>query len=76
MVSTYCIAYIRLFLVLLGNLGTIECVRQFALLVGHLSYVVQQSGTLCLLGVQSKLGCHTGTQVGCLTGMLQEVLTV
>ena len=35
------IADIRLFLVLLCQLGSIECVRQFGLLVGHLTYIVK-----------------------------------
>ena len=76
MVSADSVADVWLLLVLLGNLGTIECVRQFALLIGHLTYIVQQAGTLCLLRVQAQLGCHNGTEVGCLASVLQEVLTV
>ena len=49
------IADIGLLLVLLGNLGAIECVRHLVLLIGHLTNIVEQSGTLGLLGVQAQL---------------------
>ena len=76
MVSTYGIADVWLLLELLGNLGTIECVRQLTLLVRHLTDIVEQTGTLCLLGVQAQLRCHDSTEVGCLACVLQEVLTI
>ena len=76
MVSTDGIADICLLLVLLGYLGTIECVWQFALLVWHLTDIVQQTGTLCLLRVQAQLRSHHRTEIGSFARMLQEVLTI
>ena len=51
-------------------------VRQFAFLIRHLTYIMQQSCTLGLLRVQSEFGCHDSAEVGCLAGVLQEVLSV
>ena len=76
MVGADGITDVGLLLELLGNLGTIECVRHLALLVGHLSNIVEQSRTLGLLGIQAQLCGHDGTEVGGLTGMLQQVLAV
>ena len=49
---------------------------QFAFLIGHLADVVQETGTLCLLGIQAEFGSHYGAKVGGFSGVLQEVLTV
>ena len=76
MVGTDGITDVGLFLVHLSNLGTIEGVGHLTLLIGHLADVMQQSGTLGLLRVQTQLGCHNGTEVGRLTGMLQQVLSI
>lgn len=64
------------FLELLGQLHTIECVRQFGLFVGYLADIVQQSGTFGFLRVQSQFRCHDGAKVGCFAGVLQQVLSV
>ena len=61
MMSTNSIAYIGLLFILLGNLGTIECMRQFAFLIGYLTDVMQQAGSLCFLGIQAEFACHNGT---------------
>ena len=50
--------------------------RQLALLVWHLTDIVEQASALCLLRVQAELGSHNSTEVGCLASVLQEVLTV
>ena len=50
--------------------------RIFCILIRHLTYIVQQSGTLSLLRVQSELGSHHSTQVRSLAGVLQQVLSV
>ena len=75
-VSTDGVAYLGLFLELLGELHTDECVRQLGLVVGHLTNIVQQTGTAGNLGIQTQLGSHNACQVGRLTGVLQQVLTI
>ena len=54
MVSTDGIADIRFFLILLCNLGTIQCVWQFTLLIRHLTNIVQETSTLSLLRIQTQ----------------------
>ena len=76
MVSTNGVADVRFLLIFLCNLGTIECVRQFTLLIRHLTYIVQQAGSLCLLGIKAKLSSHNSTEIGCFACVLQKVLTV
>ena len=76
MVGTDGVTDVGLLLVLLGNLGAIECVRHLALLVGHLTDVVQQTGTLGLLRVQPQFGSHHSTEVSRLAGVLQQILAV
>ena len=49
---------------------------QLALLVGHLSYIVQKTGTLCLFGVESQFRCHHSAKIRRLACMLQKVLPV
>ena len=67
---------VGLLLIFLGELGAIERVGQVGLLVGHLADIVEQSGTLGLLRVETQLGGHDGAQVGRLAGVLQQVLSV
>ncbi len=50
--------------------------RQFRLVVRHLAYVVQESGTARFLRVQAQLRRHYGTEVGRLAAVLQKVLAV
>ena len=75
-VSTDSVADVRLLLVLLGQLGAIECVWQFGLLIGHLANVVEQTCALRLLGIQAQLTGHHGAEVGRLAGVLQQILAV
>ena len=67
---------VGLLLIFLGELGAIECVGQVGLLIGHLADIVEQSGTLGLLRVETQLGGHDGAQVGRLAGVLQQVLSI
>ena len=76
MVSSNGIHDVGLLFILLSNLGTEQCVRQLALLIRHLADVVKQSGTLGLLRVQTQLSCHHRAEVGCLAGMLKQVLSI
>ena len=76
MVRTDGVADVGLLFVLLADLHSEDGVRQFGLVVGHLADVVQQSGAACLLRVQAQLRGHDGAEVGCLAGMLEEVLAV
>ncbi len=76
MVSTDSIADIWFLLILLCYLGTIQCVWQFALLIRHLTDIVQETGTLSLLRIQAQFRCHNRTEVSSFTSMLQEVLTI
>ena len=76
MVGTDGIADIRLLFVFLCNLRTVDSVRILGILIGHLTYIVQQSGALGLLRIQTELGSHHGTEVGRFTGVLQQVLAV
>ncbi len=50
--------------------------RQFTLLIGHLADVMQQSCSLCLLGVQPEFACHHSAKIGRLACVLQQVLSV
>ena len=75
-VGTNGIADICLLFVLLSQLGTIECVWQLAFLVRHFTYIVEQTGALGFLGIEAQLSGHDGAEVGCLAGMLKEVLTI
>ena len=76
MVGTDSIADIGFLLEFLGYLGAIEGVGKLTLLIGHLADIVEQSGTLCFLRIQSQFRCHDSTEIGRLTGMLQQVLTI
>ena len=76
MVSTDGIADVRLFLALLSKLGTIESMGHLGIFIRHFTDVMQQAGTLGLLGVETQFGSHHGTQVGRFARVLQEVLTV
>ena len=76
MVGTDGITDVGLLLELLGDLCTIECMGHLALLVGHLTDIVEQTSSLGFLRVQSKFGGHDCTEISCLTGMLQQVLSV
>ena len=51
-------------------------VRQFAFLIRHLTYIVQQACSLRLLGIKTKLSSHNSTEIGCLACVLQKILTV
>ena len=75
-VCSDCIAYIGLFLVFFCDFCTVESVAEFTFLVGHLAYVVEESGALCLLGIQSQFGCHYGAEVCRFACVLEEVLSV
>ena len=70
------IADIGLLLVDLCDLCAIEGVWHLALLVGYLTDIVEETSALGLLGVEAQFGCHDGTEIGRLTGVLQEVLTI
>ena len=70
------VADLRLFLVLLGQFHTKQCVWKLRLLLGNLTDVVQETGPLGELRIQTELGCHDGADVGDLTGVLEQVLTV
>ena len=70
------IANIGLFLEFLGNLGTVDSVWIIGILIGHLTNVVQQTGTLSLLRIQSQFSSHHSTEVGRLASVLQQVLTI
>lgn len=50
--------------------------RQLRLVVGNLTYVVQQSGAPGQLGVQTEFGGHDAAQVGYLARVLEQVLSV
>ena len=67
---------IRFLLIFLSDLSTEQSVRQLTLLIGHLTDIVEQSGALSLLRVQSELGGHHRAEVSGLAGVLQEVLSV
>ena len=43
-----------------------ECVGEFRLFVGHLAYVVEQSGATGLLGIETEFRSHNGTEIGSL----------
>ena len=75
-VRTDRIANIRFLLVLLSNFGTVDGVREFGFLIGHLTYVVEQAGTLCLLGVQSEFGRHDAAKIGCFARVLEQILPI
>ena len=47
-----------------------------SILIGHLTYIVKQSGTLSLLRVKTQFCRHNGTKVSGLTSMLQKVLAI
>ena len=49
------IADVGFLLVFLRNLGTVKSVGQLALFVGHLADVVEQTGTLGFLRVETQL---------------------
>ena len=70
------IADVRLFLVLLTELHPQESVWQLGLVIGYLTDVVQEAGTLSVLGVEAELTGHDGAEVGGLAGVLEEVLPV
>ena len=50
--------------------------RQLALLVRHLTDIVEKTGTLSLLRIQSELGSHHSAEISCLTRMLKQVLAI
>ena len=50
--------------------------RQFRLFIGHLAYVVEESGAACFLGIEAEFRCHDGAEIGRLAGVLQQVLSV
>ena len=70
------IADVRLFLVLLTELHPQECVWQLGLVIGYLTDVVQEASALSVLGVETELTGHDGTEVSSLAGVLEEVLPV
>ena len=70
------VADIRFFLEFLSQLHTIECMRQFRFFIGHFTDIMQQTCTFCLLRVQAQFRCHHSTEIGCFTGVLQQVLTI
>ena len=76
MVGADGVAYIALLLVLLGELHTDDCVRQFGFVIGHLANIVQKACAACRLGVESQLRGHDTCKVGRLAGVLQKVLSV
>ena len=49
---------------------------QFFLIFGHLTDVVQQTGTLGGFHVEAKFGSHGGAELSRLDGVLQQVLTI
>jgi hypothetical protein len=50
--------------------------RQFGFLIGHFTYIVQQTGPTGFLGIQTEFRSHNGTKVRRFTRVLQQVLTV
>ena len=70
------IAYLRTLLVLLGKLGTENCVREFRLILAYLADIVKQSGAAGNLRVQPELGGHYGAYVCDFAGVLEKVLAV
>ena len=70
------VADIGLLLILLGQTHTVLGVCHLGLLIGHLTYIMKQTGTFCLLGVQTQFCSHYGTEVSGLTCVLQQVLSV
>ena len=70
------IADVGLFLVLLTELHPQECVWQLGLIIGYLTDVVQEAGTLSVLGVETQFTGHDGAEVSGLAGVLEEVLPV
>ena len=69
-VGTDGVADVGLLLVLLTELHPEEGVGQLGLVVGHLTYIMQEPSALGVLGVESQLGGHDGTEVGRLAGVL------
>ena len=76
MVRSDSVADVGTLLVLLGELHSQECVREFRILVGYLSDIVEKAGPLRDLRVEPEFGSHGGTDVRNLTGVLQKVLSV
>ena len=70
------IANVGLLFIFLCYLRTIQSVGQFAFLIGHFAYVVQQSGALSLFGIEPQLAGHDSTEIGRFAGMLQQVLPI
>ena len=50
--------------------------RQFVLLIWHLTNIMEKTCTLSFLWIQSQLRCHHRTQICRLTCMLKKVLTI
>ncbi len=63
-------------LVLLGQLHTEQCVRQFRLLWPYLPNIVQQASAPGQLSVQAQLRGHGGAEIGDLSAVLQQVLPI
>ena len=75
-VSTDGVTDVWLLLIFLCELSTIECVWNLTLLIRHLTDIVKQTCTLCLLWIEPKLRCHYSTEIGCFTSMLEKVLAI
>ncbi len=76
MVGTDGIAHIRVLLILLGQLHAKDCVRQFGVGLRHFANIVQQTGTLGQLGIETQFRSHGSSQIGHLAAVLQQVLAV
>ena len=76
MVSADGVADVGFLLEFLGNLGSVEGVRHFRLLVGHFTDVVEQASALGFLGVETQFRSHHGAEVGSFACMLQQVLAI
>ena len=74
MVRPYGVADFGLLLILLSKLGTEQCVREFGVILRDLAYIVEESGALGELGVQTELRSKNRADVGNLAGVLQKVL--
>ncbi len=70
------VADFRFLLVLFRELHSEQCVRKIGILIGNLSYVVEESRPLRRLCVESEFRCHGSGNVGHLTGMLEKVLAI
>ena len=59
------VAYLRLFLVLLGQFHTKQCVWKLRLLLGNLTDVVQETGPLGELRIQTEMAQMLATSREC-----------